>query len=65
MVMKTYKVTLVLTIKEGNPEKWNWHEALDLHEGEEVWVTSREVGGNQCYMCEAKEGEPHCDCEDN
>ena len=41
--MKTYEVTLTLTIKEGNPRKWNWHELLDLHEGEEVWVSSKEL----------------------
>ena len=44
--MKTYEVTLTLTIKEGNPRKWNWHELLDLQEGEEVWVDSKELETN-------------------
>ena len=41
--MKTYEVTLTLTIEYGNPEKWGWYEMLELHEGEEVWVSSKEL----------------------
>lgn len=45
--MNTYEVTLRLTIEEGNPNKWNWHELLDLSAPEEVWVNSNllERGG--------------------
>jgi hypothetical protein len=60
--MKTYKVTLILTLKEGNPDKWNWYEALDLQQDEEVWASSKEVTG-ECYMCGSKDGEPHQNSE--
>lgn len=36
--MSKWTVTLNLELEEGNPNKWNWHELLDLSGNETVWV---------------------------
>jgi hypothetical protein len=40
--MTKYKITLELTT-EYNPNKWNWHEVLDLYPDEELFVAVEEM----------------------